>query len=322
MPQVFITGGAGFIGSNLAKHLLEHNYAVSIADNLSSGKLQNISDLFYYPQFSFLQTDVSEMENIREFVENADIIIHLAAKVGVMQSISNPIGTITNNFNSTESILKLSLLYDKRLIISSSSEVYGKYCNTDFHESDEIHIGSPVSSRWAYSSVKATEEFMAMAYASIGLNVTICRFFNIIGLNQSSNYGMVVPRFITQAINNQPITIYGTGDQMRSFCDVRDLARAIRLIIEKPEITCKIVNIGNTFEITIHELAKKIKILTASDSEIINIGLDELPAGYDDVFRRKPNLTLIKELYSWYPLFELDETLNYIIRQNAKKKYA
>jgi UDP-glucose 4-epimerase len=306
-----ITGGAGFIGSHLADLLLSHNQRVLAIDNLSTGRMSNIEHLMDNPAFHFCRSDIMSEVALDRLASQSDIIVHLAATVGVEKIINSPAETIENNVKGTEVVLKTAIRYGSRVLIASTSEVYGKGAKIPFQEDDDVLLGATCKNRWSYAASKMVDEFLGLAYEhEHGLPVVILRFFNTVGPRQTGQYGMVIPRFVGQALRGEPICVYGKGDQSRCFCNVRDVVRAVEGLSLSPKAIGQVVNIGNHEEISIDALAKKVKAVTKSSSAIRHIPYDEAYApGFEDMQRRVPDTTRVEKLLGWKPRVSLDETL-------------
>jgi UDP-glucose 4-epimerase len=306
-----ITGGAGFIGSHLADALLAAGHRVLVVDNLSTGKIENINHLMAHPDFHFARADITDGIVMDRLASQADIIVHLAAAVGVQLIVEHPVHTIETNIMGTEVVLQTALRYNCRVLLASTSEVYGKGSKIPFGEDDDVLLGSTSKSRWAYAASKMVDEFLGFAYQrEYGLDVIPFRLFNTVGPRQTGRYGMVVPRFIRQAIQNEPITVYGDGLQSRCFCDVRDVVPAIMGLADHPATFTQIYNIGSTEEVTIGQLAERVKTLTDSQSPIIHIPYQEAYApGFEDMQRRVPDISRIQALLGWQPQSSLDKIL-------------
>jgi UDP-glucose 4-epimerase len=322
MKKVLITGGAGFIGSHLAELLLGDNARVSALDDLSTGSLDNISHLSGNENFSFIRGRVQDVKLLEELVEKCDYVYHLAAAVGVKLIVEQPIRTIKTNIYGTEAVLEAAAKYDKKLLIASTSEVYGKSEAVPFSEDDDVIYGSTKYSRWSYACSKAIDEFLALAfYQQYGLKVVVTRFFNTVGPRQSGQYGMVVPRFVRSALRNEPITIYGTGKQTRCFGYVGDVVRAARELIECGKAFGQVYNLGSDEEISIEGLADKIIKLTGSKSkkEIIDYA-QAYGRPFDDMLRRVPSLEKACRTIGYKHLYKLEDTLKEVIEAERKKK--
>lgn len=319
--RVLITGGAGFIGSHLAERLLKDGNEVVVVDNLSTGSVDNIESFAEHGNFEFFESDVRNTELMEGLIEKSDVIYHLAAAVGVQLIVDSPVHTIETNIGGTETVLDIANKYGKKILIASSSEVYGKSEAVPFREEDDLVLGSTSISRWAYACSKAIDEFLGLAfYQQYGLSVVIGRFFNTIGPRQTGQYGMVVPRFVQKALLNEPVSIYGTGRQTRCFCYVGDLVEAIIKLMACDKAAGKVYNIGTSEEISIEALADKIIEMTGSKSKKKFISYK---AAYgrriEDMMRRVPGLERIKETIEWEPRTNLTETLKAIIRSEKLK---
>jgi UDP-glucose 4-epimerase len=320
--KILITGGAGFIGSHLAERLLKDGSQVSAIDNLSTGSLKNIESIANHPNFHFVEGDIRDCNLMEQLTERCDCIYHLAAAVGVRLIAERPVHTIETNIGGTEVVLDIANRFGKKILIASSSEIYGKSEAVPFAEDDDIVLGSTIYSRWSYACSKAIDEFLGLAfYQQYGLPVVIARFFNTIGPRQTGQYGMVVPRFVQAALKNEPITIYGTGRQSRCFCFVGDVLDAVVGLMQNNSAAGRVYNVGSTEEITIEALADKIIKLTASKSKKVYMSYDKAYGRpIDDMARRVPNIERIKKTIAWQPKTSLDETLNIIIESEKVKK--
>jgi len=314
--RVLITGGAGFIGSHLAERLLKDGHDVAVVDNLSTGSLKNLESIRNHPQLSFTEGDICDAELMTALAEQCDAIYHLAAAVGVKLIADRPVHTIETNIGGTEVVLDVANKFRKKILLASSSEVYGKSEAIPFREDDDIVLGSTSLSRWSYACSKAIDEFLGLAfYQQYGLDVIIGRFFNTIGPRQTGQYGMVVPRFVHKAMKNEPVSIYGTGRQSRCFCYVGDLIEAIVGLMNCKNAAGKVYNIGSTEEITIEGLADKIIKMTGSKSKKEFIPYDvAYGKPIDDMMRRVPNLERIKTTVGWEAKTNLDQALRIIIK--------
>ncbi len=314
--KALITGGAGFIGSHLAETLLEGGNEVVILDNLSTGCKSNIEPLKQQKAFEFIEGDVCNSQTMNKLAESCDEIFHLAAAVGVQLIADRPVHTIETNIGGTQAVLEAANKFHRKVIIASTSEVYGKSEKIPFYEDDDIVLGNTTLSRWSYACSKAIDEFLGVAFhQQFGLDVVIGRFFNTIGPKQTGKYGMVVPRFIEKALKNEPVLIYGDGQQKRCFCYVGDVVEAIIKLMESKEAKGRVYNIGSTEEITIEHLADKIIELTGSESEKKFISYEEAYGKpIDDMMRRVPDLRRIKEVIGWEAKTSLDETLQRTIQ--------
>lgn len=315
MTHALITGGAGFIGSHLAERLLNHGYTVTIIDNLSTGQIKNIAALQSHPCFRAAYEDIRNAVVMDRLVSECDVIFHLAAAVGVQRIIQEPIETIETNIGGTEVVLKTARRYRKKVLIASTSEVYGKGARFPFSEDDDCVLGPTIRNRWSYAASKMVDEFYALAYhKEVDLPVVIFRLFNTVGPRQRGQYGMVLPRFVRWALTNEPIQVYGDGEQSRCFCNVQDVVVAIHQLSEAPNAIGEVFNIGSNHEISILKLAQRVKARANSTSEIRLIPYEEAyEAGFEDFRRRVPSLEKIRGAIEWEPTVPLDDTIDQII---------
>jgi len=315
--RFLVTGGAGFIGSHLSKNLIDDGHSVVAIDDLSTGRMENLSAFSDDKNFQLVVESITNTSVMDRLVSECDIIIHLAAAVGVELIVRSPVDTIETNVMGTENVLRTARRYRKKILVASTSEIYGKLTNVPFNEDDDSLIGATTHHRWAYATSKALDEFLALAYhKEMGLPVVIFRLFNTIGPRQRGRYGMVVPRFVRQALSGVDITVYGDGNQSRCFCDVRDVIPAIRGLADSPEAEGRVFNIGAKEEITIIDLARKIKTMCNSNSSIILVPYEEATEqGFEDMRRRIPDTTRIHELIGWIPKIGLDQTILDIVSQ-------
>ena len=323
MIRALITGGAGFVGSHLAERLLASGYRVTVIDNLSTGRLANIECLVSHPNFSYAVEDIRNIHVIDRLVSECDIIFHLAAAVGVRNIIDQPINTIEVNIGGTEMILKTASRYRRRALIASTSEVYGKGVTFPFREDDDTLSGPTRRSRWSYAASKAIDEFLAFAYhEEIGLPVTLFRLFNTVGPRQIGQYGMVLPRFARWALANEPLQVYGDGRQQRCFANVFDVVGAIQALAESDETIGELYNIGSSEEISILDLARRVRDRADSASEIQLIPYDQAyqQTGFEDFRRRVPCLKKIQAAIGWQPTTPLDRTIDQIIAHHQAEK--
>jgi UDP-glucose 4-epimerase len=307
--HVFITGGAGFIGSHLCDALLKEDHQVSILDNMSTGSAANIAHI--KDQIEIHQGDIRDADLVEKLMAPADLVLHMAAALGVNTILENPIESVSTNFAGSEVVLTAATKLNKRIIIASTSEIYGKNPKQPLSETDDRVVGAPQKIRWTYSDAKALEEAIAHAlFLTKQLKVTTIRLFNTVGPRQTGRYGMVLPRFVQSALKNEPITIYGDGTQSRVFCHVADAVRAILAIAKTDSAIGEVYNIGGVGETTIKQLADKIIERTKSTSKITFTAYDDAyPTGYEDMQRRVPDITKIKNTIGWSP----DNTLDSII---------
>jgi UDP-glucose 4-epimerase len=323
MTRALITGGAGFIGSHLAERLLAEGQHVTIIDNLSTGQLANIAHLEGDPCFRYAIEDIRNIHVMDRLVSECDLIYHLAAAVGVEKIINEPIETIEVNIGGTEVVLKTARRYRKKVLIASTSEIYGKGARFPFHEDDDRVMGPTTRSRWSYAASKAIDEFLALAYhKEVHLPVVIVRLFNTVGPRQTGQYGMVVPRFVQAALANQPIRVYGDGEQQRCFCNVRDVVDAIYRLSQTPEAVGEVFNIGSGEEVTIMELAQRVRGRAKSQSSITLVPYDEAyEAGFEDFRRRVPSTDKLQQFTGWQPVTPLDETIDQIIQYYREQNH-
>ena len=319
---VFITGGAGFIGGHLAEALIRRGDRVRVMDDLSTGSLDNIANVNGNPGFEFIRGDVvREAEAVRRCVEEADVVIHLAAAVGVELVVKEPARTITTSVHGTENVLTPAAEFGKRVIVASTSEVYGKSVNESFAEDDDLIIGPSVHSRWSYACSKLLDEFLLMAHCrASGLPGTVVRFFNTVGPRQTGRYGMVIPRFVGAALAGKPLQVYGDGRQIRCFCHVADVVEALLLLLERTETYGQVYNIGSQEGISIGELAERVIKRTGSSSGIELVPYDVAYAvGFEDMRRRKPDTSKITGLTGWKPRHTLDEIIDDVASEMRSK---
>lgn len=308
--RVFITGGAGFIGSHLADACIARGDEVTILDNMSTGSRANIAHL--EGKISIHEGDIRDKELVEKLVKDSDLVLHMAAALGVKNIMEHTIESIDRNFMGSEVVLNAATKFGKRIIIASTSEIYGKNPNQPLHEESDRVVGAPQKIRWTYSDAKALEEAVAHTlHKTHGLKVTTVRFFNTVGPRQTGQYGMVVPRFIQSALKNEPITIYDDGSQSRVFCHVEDAIRAVLKLAETDSTVGDYFNVGGTGETTIKELAEKIIQRTKSTSTINFIRYSEAyPAGFEDMQRRVPDISKIKNVIGWQPTHTLDSIID------------
>jgi UDP-glucose 4-epimerase len=313
--RALLTGGAGFVGSHLAEALLDRGHEVIVLDDLSTGSMDNIVPLKSRPGFEYVIDTMMNESLTAELIDRADVVFHLAAAVGVKLIVEAPVRTIETNVHGTEIVLSHAAKKGKLVVIFSTSEVYGKSQAVPFNEDADLVIGATPKQRWAYACSKALDEFLALAYfREKKLPVIVVRLFNTVGPRQTGRYGMVIPSFVRQALNGEPITVYGTGKQSRSFTFVGDVVDGVIKLVHEPRAIGQVFNIGNTEEITILELAERVRMLTNSRSEIVFIPYDEAyTAGFEDMPRRVPDLTKIREAVGYRPTLGLDEILRAVI---------
>ncbi len=322
MQKALITGGAGFIGSHLAESLLDRGWAVEVIDDLSTGSIDNIAHLKDNPHFSYVLDTAMNRPVMLELVDRADVVFHLAAAVGVQLIVESPVRTIETNIKISELVLELSAQKRKPLLLASTSEVYGKLNRQKFNEEDDLVLGATSRSRWCYAASKIIDEFLARAYfVEKKLPTVVVRLFNTVGPRQTGQYGMVVPRFVQQALSGDPITVYGDGTQQRSFTWVGDVVEALIELIQNPKAWGEVFNIGQYKEISMLELANLVKQMTESKSEIVFVSYDQAyEAGFEDMHRRLPDLAKIEELVGYKPTLDLREMLERIIAYYKDKR--
>ena len=311
-----ITGGAGFIGGHLAEALLASGHRVTAIDNLSTGSLANVAGLRGKPGFHFVRADIRNEMVLEQHASRADIIVHLAAAVGVRLIVERPVETLETNITGTEVALKAALRYGCRILLASTSEVYGKGVKIPFAEEDDVLLGTTDKARWAYAATKMIDEFLALAYAQeYGLEVIPVRLFNTVGPRQTGEYGMVVPRFVRQAMRGEPLTVYGDGTQRRSFCHVADVVQALCALCAHPGAHGRVYNVGATNEISMAELAKRVNAKAGNAAGLRLVPYAEAYAsGFEDMLRRVPDITRVQSLIGWKPVRSLDEILDDVIR--------
>ena len=311
----FLTGGAGFIGSHLTEAILAGGDRVLAIDNLATGSMDNVAHFLGHPNHRFEQASITDKAVMEQMASEADVIVHLAAAVGVKLIVEHPVQTIETNVMGTEEVLRVALGNKCRVLIASTSEVYGKGSKFPFAEEDDVLLGATSKSRWGYAASKMVDEFLGLAYwREVGLDVVPFRLFNTIGPRQTGQYGMVVPRFIRQALGGEPVTVYGDGKQRRCFCDVRDVVTAILGLAGHPDAPGRVYNIGGTEEVSIQELAERVVEMTESDSQITKVPYSEAYApGFEDMERRVPDTGRVHELLGWKPKRGLREILSDVI---------
>jgi UDP-glucose 4-epimerase len=313
--RILITGGAGFIGSYLSEAYLSRGDEVYVIDDLSTGSLENVNPLLKNPRFRFTNDTILNREVMLELTGICDVVVHLAAAVGVRLIIEEPLKSIHTNIVGTEIVLELANKFRKKTFIASTSEVYGRNSKVPLNEDDSRIYGSTAIARWSYASSKAMDEFLALAYyRTKQLPIIIARFFNTVGPRQTGRYGMVIPRFVGQALRNEPITIYGTGNQTRNFTFVEDVSRGIMALVDEPKAVGEIFNVGSEGEVSINDLAERIKKMTGSSSRIVHVPYeDAYQEGFEDMERRVPDITKIKRLVDYRNTHTLDDILTKVV---------
>ncbi len=321
---VLITGGAGFIGSHLAESLLAQGHRVTVMDDLSTGRFENIAHLTDHPRFRFAIDTITNEAVLDRLASECSVIYHLAAAVGVKLIVEKPVHTIQDNVMGTEAVLRTALRYRARVLIASTSEVYGKGAAVPFREDDDVVLGPTSRSRWGYAASKMVDEFLGLAYhREYGLPVVVFRLFNTVGPRQVGRYGMVIPRFVGQALRGEALTVYGDGGQSRCFMHVSDAVRAITALAEHPQAVGRVFNVGNDEEITILNLARRVlaavhggDLPPADDRRIVRIPYEQAyAAGFDDMRRRVPDTSRLRALTNWQPQHDLEDILRDVIAE-------
>ncbi len=317
-----VTGGAGFIGSHLAEELLKRGEEVFVIDNFSTGGRENIEALLPDPNFHLTVDSILNEETVEKLMKECQQVYHLAAAVGVKLVMERPVETLETNVRGTEIVLKYANKYQRRVFIASTSEIYGKHKDHSLKEDDNRVMGSIRKRRWAYACSKSLDEFLALAYYDeYRLPVVIARYFNTVGPRQTGAYGMVVPRFVQNALKGEPITVHGHGNQSRCFTYVTDIVKATLALMDHPQAVGEVYNIGSEEEVTIKDLAKRIKKMAKSSSPIVYIPYEKVYGkGFEDMERRKPDITKIKKLIRFTPTYPLEQTLELIIEYYRKRK--
>jgi UDP-glucose 4-epimerase len=318
--KILLTGGAGFIGSHLATELLGRGQEVLVLDDLSTGRLENLRHIQSNSGLHLKEGSILDIEVLEPLVQECDEVYHLAAAVGVRLVMEKPVETIMTNVRGAENILEVCRKHSKKIFIASTSEIYGKNKNGPLSEDDDRILGSTKKHRWAYANTKTLDEFMAFAYhQAYGLPIVIARLFNTVGPRQTGRYGMVIPSFVRSALDNKPINVYGTGDQTRCFAHVSDVIQGLVGLMEHPEAVGDVFNVGNSEETSIADVARRVKAMTGSSSEIRYIPYEEAYGeGFEDMERRVPNLAKIKDLIGYEPQSKLDDILTSVIEYFRK----
>ena len=316
--KYLITGGSGFIGSHLAESLIARGDEVVIIDNQSTGSITNLKNID--SKVKLIDGDVLDKSLLEKYVFESDYVVHLAAALGVLNIVNKPLQSLKINIQGTENVLEFADRFKKPFLIASTSEVYGKNDKVPLNEEDDRIIGHPLKSRWSYSEAKAVDESLAYFYfLENKLPIRIVRFFNTVGPRQVGQYGMVVPRFVTAALRNEPVQVYGSGDQIRCFCHVSDAIRALLLVIDSDKAIGQVFNVGNNQQISIMDLAKKVIEITGSNSEIKKIPYSEAyPEGFEDMQRRVPDISKIRNILGWSPEIGLDQIIRDIANFHTK----
>lgn len=320
--RYLITGGAGFVGSHLAERLLARSDSVVLLDNLSTGSMENIRHLKSFEKMQYQLDSIENKQLLTELVDDADVVIHLAAAVGVRLIVESPVRTIETNVNGTQFVLEAACKKRKLVVTASTSEVYGKNTNVPFKEDADLVLGPTTKGRWSYAASKALDEFLALSYwKEKKLPVIVVRFFNTVGPRQTGRYGMVLPNFVSQALENQPITIYGSGKQCRCFCDVRDTVEGLIRLMDCERSVGEVVNIGNTEEVAIEDLASAVKQRTGSSSELVYIPYEQAyEPGFEDMHRRVPCIEKLESLTGFRPRTPLAEIIDRVVAYFREKR--
>jgi UDP-glucose 4-epimerase len=322
--RYLITGGAGFIGSHLSEALLNRGDEVFVLDDLSTGSVENIRHLKANPRFHYIFDSIMNKHLLAEMVDESDVVFHLAAAVGVRLIVESPVRTIETNVHGTQNVLDAASKKKKLVFTASTSEVYGKSDKVPFHEDADLVLGPTSKGRWSYAASKALDEFLALSFwKEKKLPVIVARFFNTVGPRQTGRYGMVLPNFVRQALAGEPITVYGTGQQSRCFCDVRDCVRSVLHLLANPQAVGEVVNIGSTQEVSINGLALLVKQRTDSKSPITQIAYDQAyEPGFEDMPRRVPALGKLEGLTGCRPVTPLNEIVDRVIAYFREKQQA
>jgi UDP-glucose 4-epimerase len=312
-----VTGGAGFIGSHLTEALLERGDRVVVLDDMSTGRMANLHAVFRHPNLRVIPGSILDELMVDELVHECDVVVHLAAAVGVKLIIDHPLRSLTTNLKGSEIVVEAAHRYRRRILVASTSEVYGKNGNEPLRELSDRILGPTSVARWWYSMAKAMDEILALSYhRERGLPVTVVRFFNTVGPRQSPQYGMVIPRLVRQAVAGEPVTVYGDGTQSRCFCHVSDVVRAVIGLLEDPGTNGEIFNIGSTEEISIGDLAQRIVTRAQSSSPIVHVAYDDAYGdGFEDMRRRFPDTTKVRDLIGWTPHYTLDDVLDHALTE-------
>lgn len=308
MARYLVTGGAGFIGSHLVDALVSRGHTVMVLDDLSTGRHDNLRNHAGSPAVEFILGSILHEALVDDAVRRSDVVLHLAAAVGVNLIVERPLESLATNIRGSEIVLEKCHKYGRKVLVTSTSEIYGKNTSDALSETDDRILGSPLKTRWSYSEAKAIEEVLAHAYwRQKGLPTVIVRLFNTVGPRQVGHYGMVVPRLVEQALRGVPMTVYGDGSQTRCFCHVQDVVEALLGVVEPTEAEGQVYNVGSQDEVSILDLADRIRTITASSSEIVFVPYDEAyEAGFEDMQRRRPDTTRIRRLLGWSPASNLD----------------
>ncbi len=307
--KYLITGGAGFIGSHLTDALVARGDSVVVLDNFTTGSKENLSGVA--GSVSVVSGDILDSNLVTKLVDESDFVVHLAAALGVLNIVNKPLESLTTNLKGTEVVLEAAAKFNKPILVASTSEIYGKNNKVPLNEEDDRIIGHPLKSRWSYSEAKAVDESLAYFYfQEKGLPIRLVRFFNTVGPRQVGHYGMVVPRFVSAAVNGEVLNVYGSGEQIRCFCHVSDAVRALLLVMDSDKAIGEVFNVGNNEQISIMDLAKKVIAVTGSSSAIEIMDYEKAyPAGFEDMERRVPDISKIKRVLGWQPEIGLEQII-------------
>jgi UDP-glucose 4-epimerase len=319
--RYLVTGGAGFIGSHLSDLLIANGHTVDALDDISTGRVDNLAALEGHPDFRCTIGSVDDEALVAELVGAADVVVHLAAAVGVRLVVEQPVRAIETNVHCTEVVLAQADAQRKPVLLASTSEVYGKSDALPFREDGDLQMGATNKARWAYACSKAIDEFLALAYwRERDLPVTVVRLFNTVGPRQTGLYGMVLPRLVDQALAGEPLTVYGDGSQTRCFCHVADVVRALDGLLAEPAAWGNVFNVGSSAEVSIVELARRVLAITRSDSPISFVPYDEAyAAGFEDMYRRVPDITKVSQLIGWSPERSLDDIIDDVVAERSAR---
>ena len=319
--KYLITGGAGFIGSHLSDALVARGDSVVVLDNFTTGSKENLSGVA--GSASVVSGDILDSALVTKLVGESDFVVHLAAALGVFNIVNKPLESLTTNLKGTEVVLEAAAKFNKPILVASTSEIYGKNNKVPLNEEDDRIIGHPLKSRWSYSEAKAVDESLAYFYfQEKGLPIRLVRFFNTVGPRQVGNYGMVVPRFVSAAVNGEVLNVYGSGEQIRCFCHVSDAVRALLLVMDSDKAVGEVFNVGNNEQISIMDLAKKVIAVTGSSSAIEMMDYEKAyPAGFEDMERRVPDISKIKRVLGWQPEIGLEQIIKDIAAHNSDKAH-
>jgi len=319
--NVLITGGAGFIGSHLAEALHAQQHDITVVDDLSTGSLDNLAALLGRQRFRFVRDSVRNEVTMTALIDRCDAVFHLAAAVGVQLIVDRPVHTIETNIHGSEVVLGLANKFGRKVLVASTSEVYGKSTKVPFGEDDDVTLGSTRFTRWSYACSKMVDEFLALAYHDqYALPAIVVRLFNTVGPRQTGQYGMVIPRFVRWALAGEPVRVYGTGGQSRCFCHVADVVEALQRLLDCPRAVGEVINVGTDRPVTIDALADKVIDLTGSKAGKVHLSYEEAYGRpFDDMFQRVPDLAKVRRLIGYEPRRDLDETLRQVIDHERRR---